>query len=310
MTTRFLSLVLLLIAIPHQHSAGQADDASVQEWTVAISRDYSIIPNIIYAVAGNFDCKLDAYVNKASGGPTPTLIHIHGGGWVGGRKETAILSLLPYFAMGFSIVNVEYRLARVALAPAAVEDCRLALRWVYENAEKYGFDTSRIVVTGGSAGGHLALMTGIAHPDSGFDAPREWDYSTPSMTVAAVINWYGITDVIDLLSGPNQEAYAVSWLGGQRDREAIARRSSPLSHVRSGLPPVLTIHGDKDQLVPYAHAVRLHKALDAADVPNQLVTIPGGRHGGFTREEMAMIFSVIRRFLDEQGLMPQVQAEE
>jgi acetyl esterase/lipase len=304
MLCRSLHVALLILVLVVPGSARQAENSSIQEWTVAISRDYSILPNITYAVAQNVECKLDAYVNRSSGSPTPTLIHIHGGGWVTGTKETTILSLLPYFAMGFSIVNVEYRLARVSLAPAAVEDCRLALRWVYENAEKYGFDTTRLVVTGGSAGGHLALMTGMANPDSGFDAPREWDYAMPSMRVAAIINWYGITDVGDLLSGPNRQSYAVSWLGGQPDREALARRVSPLFHVRAGLPPVLTIHGDRDQLVPYAHAVRLHKALDAVHVPNRLVTIPGGRHGGFTGEQMSMIYGVIREFLTEHGLIP------
>ncbi|RPH36360.1 hypothetical protein EHM92_04620, partial [bacterium] len=68
------------------------------------------------------------------------------------------------------------------------------------------------------------------------------------------------------------------------------------------LPPVLTIHGDSDKVVPYSHAVRLHKALDAAEVPNKLVTIPGGGHGGFTRGQMAGIFKEIREFLSANNI--------
>jgi dipeptidyl aminopeptidase/acylaminoacyl peptidase len=77
---------------------------------------------------------------------------------------------------------------------------------------------------------------------------------------------------------------------------------SPLTHVRAGLPPILTIHGDKDLLVPYAHAVRLHDALTKAGTANQLLTIPGGGHGGFTPEERTKIFTTIREFLTKHGL--------
>ena len=80
--------------------------------------------------------------------------------------------------------------------------------------------------------------------------------------VAAVINWYGITDVGDLLQGENEKSYAVRWMGSLPDRLDVARRVSPLTYVRSGLPPILTIHGDADPTVPYQHAVRLGQELD------------------------------------------------
>ena len=94
-------------------------------------------------------------------------------------------------------MNVEYRLTRVARAPAAVEDCRCALRWVFENAEKYSFDTERIIVSGQSAGGHLALMTGMAASEESFDR----NCPGRPVKVAAIVNWFGITDVGDLLAG-------------------------------------------------------------------------------------------------------------
>jgi acetyl esterase/lipase len=205
--------------------------------------------------------------------------------------------------MGFSVINVEYRLARVALAPAAVEDCRQALRWVLENAKTYNFDVDRIVVTGGSAGGHLALTTGMLDSAAGFDAPRDWDQKDIPLKVAAIVNWFGITDVKDLLSGPNRQNYAVSWMGSQPDRDQLAVRVSPLSYVRKDLPPILTIHGDADQLVPYSHAVRLHAALDKAGVPNMLITIPGGKHGGFTREQMLNVYTTLQSFLKKNGVL-------
>jgi acetyl esterase/lipase len=229
------------------------------------------------------------------------VIYVHGGGWVGGTKEGVALRLLPYLQLGMAVVNVEYRLARVSLAPAAVEDCRCALQWVIRNAKEYGFDTERLVVTGGSAGGHLALMTGMLDPEAGLDN------SCPggeTLKVAAIVNFYGITDVADLLEGPHRQNYAVTWLGSMPDRVAVARRASPLTYVRAGLPPILTIHGDADTTVPYEHGVRLHKALEAKKVPNELVTIPGGKHGGFGDEEMLRIDRAIRAFLKKHGVLP------
>jgi acetyl esterase/lipase len=196
--------------------------------------------------------------------------------------------------MGWNVVNVEYRLAKVSLAPAAVEDCLCALRWVAAQAKTYDFDTTRLVTSGDSAGGHLALTTGMIPESAGLD--RECP-GVPLPKVAAIVNWYGITDVADLLDGPNRKTYAVAWLSSMPNREEIARRVSPLSFVRSGLPPILTIHGDADPTVPYTHAVRLQEALEKAGVPHQLVTIPGGKHGGFTPEERTKIFVAIRQFL-------------
>ncbi|MEW6511658.1 MAG: alpha/beta hydrolase [Bacteroidota bacterium] len=295
-----LLVALLMVVLS---AAGQTTSSSLPTWPVDLMMDYSVIPNVTYSTANNFECKLEVYARRASGGPFPTAVHIHGGGWVVGTKESSVMQLMPYLSMGFSAVNVEYRLAKVSLAPAAVEDCRLALRWIFKNAKAYGFDTTRIIITGGSAGGHLALMTGMLDESAGFDAPKEWDQQNFPTPVAAIINWFGITDVKDLLAGPNRQNYAVSWLGSQPNREQLAARVSPLTYVRKGLPPILTIHGDNDNLVPYNHAVRLHKALTEANVPNQLVTVPGGKHGGFTRDQMLSAFATIREFLVQQKIL-------
>ncbi|MGE0887082.1 MAG: alpha/beta hydrolase fold domain-containing protein [Blastocatellales bacterium] len=260
---------------------------------------YRVVPNITYLTANNYEARLDVYQPAEATGTTPVLVYIHGGGWVGGTKESSIMSILPYLEMGWAVVNVEYRLARVSLAPAAVEDCRCALRWVIRNAKNYQFDIDKIVVTGHSAGGHLSLTTGMLPDSAGLD--REC-FGNEVLKVAAIINWYGITDVNDLLEGANQKGYAVQWLSSLPDREAIAKRVSPLTYVRSGLPPILTIHGDADPTVPYSHATRLKEALDKAGVPNQLLTIPGGKHGRFSKEESLKIYATIRAFLTKHGL--------
>jgi dipeptidyl aminopeptidase/acylaminoacyl peptidase len=109
--------------------------------------------------------------------------------------------------------------------------------------------------------------------------------------------------VADLIAGPNRKNYAVQWLGSQPERAAIAKRVSPLTYVHTGNPPVLTIHGDADSVVPYSQSVRLHQALTQAGVKNELITIHGGDHGGFTPEQYQDAFTKINAFLKAQGVI-------
>lgn len=290
--------------------SGQAQTPGPDKWVDYASADYEILPNVTYSIANNTERKLDLYLPRNRSAPKPTLMLFHGGGWVDGQKERNVFQLLPYLSLGWAVINVEYRLARQSPAPAAVEDCRCALRWVTYHAREYGLDTSKIVLTGGSAGGHLALITGMLPAQSVFDRQCPTDSSTrwreatePPVKVAAIVNWYGITDVVDLLDGPNAKHYAMEWFGSMSNREELARQVSPINYVHAGLPPIITIHGDQDDIVPYNHAVRLHAALDKVGAPNQLVTLRGRKHGGFDRQELVNSYAVIREFLRKYNIL-------
>lgn len=239
---------------------------------------------------------LDIYTSKRStaGQKKPAVIVIHGGGWVGGTKEAVFNRLcLPFLEKGYVVANVEYRLAKSALAPAAVEDVLLAAEWFRNNAAKYGVDKNKIVVTGDSAGGHLALMVGMT--------PKQAKFG-PVGKVAAVVNFYGITDVPDQLEGEHMRQYAVTWLPASLpDRQEIARRVSPITWVRKDLPPILTIHGDADPTVPYEHGVDLTKALRDAKADAELIPVPQGVHG-FPPEKMKELFDMIFRFLEKRKI--------
>jgi acetyl esterase/lipase len=256
---------------------------------------------------------------------------MHGGFWVAGAKETAIMGLMPWLEMGWNVVNVEYRLGNASdpstLAPAAVDDCFCALRFIAELPANYNIDRNRIVVTGESAGGHLALAMGIIPESAGIGrectgaapppapggrggapaaAAAPAATSSPALPpvpkVAAVINWFGVTDVPDVIAGPNRRDAAARWFGDMPNALEVARKVSPLTYVRTGLPPIITIHGDADNVVPYPEAVRLHEALAKVNVPNQLVTIPKGGHGNFSADERVKIYVTIREFLAKNGL--------
>lgn len=261
---------------------------------------YWMQPDVVYATANNTQLKLDIWYPRDNPEPTPTVVFIHGGGWVFGTKEGAVYQLLPYLERGWRAVNVEYRMAGNSLAPAAVEDVRCAVRWVFRNAKQWKFDTSKIVLTGQSAGGHLSLIAGMLPKGTPLDNQC---YGDEDLKVAAIVNWYGITDVNDLLQGPNLKNYAVMWMGSQANAEKIAHQVSPLTYVRSDLPPIITIHGNKDSVVPYSQATRLTDALDKAHAPNKLVTIKGGDHGMFTQEQYKMSYSEIWAFLREHKVI-------
>jgi acetyl esterase/lipase len=291
------SFVVAALAAAAWSAAPAAQQDAPLAWAARLEHDFRLVPNMTYLVASNWDAKLDLYVTRTADKPLPTVIFIHGGGWTGGTKEGRdIGGVIPYLNMGMNVVNVKYRLARVAQAPAAVEDCRCALRWVIQHAKEYGIDASRLVVAGESAGGHLALTTGLLPASAGLDRQCP---GPDNLKVAAIVNWYGISDVNELLDGPNMKAYAVAWLGSAPDREQIAKRVSPLTYVRAGAPPVITIHGDADPTVPYTQSVRLHKALADAGVANELVTMPGGKHGFdcCTLAQRTDAYTKIRSFL-------------
>lgn len=276
------------------------------EWAAHAQNQYLVQANVTYLTANGVESKLDVYRRRDVQTPQPTLVFYHGGGWIGGTKEASFMSVMPWLEMGWNVVNVEYRMARVSPAPAAVEDAQCALRFVVNQAKTYNIDTSRIVVSGESAGGHLALAVGMIPASAGFTNSCAGGGFTASDTslprVAAIINWYGITDVNDMLAGPNARAYAVQWLGALPNRDAVAKSVSPLTYVRGDVPPVLNIQGDADPIVPYSQNVRLNDALQKAGAKSELFTITGGGHGNFKPDERTKAYVKIREFLKANGL--------
>jgi acetyl esterase/lipase len=293
-------LCVVVLGLAVRTASGQLSPSA--RWATTAASGIQAQSNLTYLVVDGHESKLDVFRRRGLGGPEPTLIYIHGGGWSSGHKEDGMMYTLPWLEMGWNVVNVEYRLGGVAAAPGAVEDCLCALRWIVGHAAEYRIDPARLVVMGDSSGGHLALMTGMVPAGAGLDRPCNPSGNAPAPKVAGIVNWYGITDVADLMQGPNLRAYAVAWLSKAANREEMARRVSPVTWARQDLPPIITIHGDSDPTVPYSQAVKLRDALEAVHARNELITIPGGKHGGFTAEERVRAYIAIRKFLAGYGL--------
>lgn len=215
-------------------------------------------------------------------GKMPALVYIHGGGFRAGEKEGGLSHNAPFAARGYFTVTVEYRLSGEAIFPAAIEDCKAAVRWIRANAEKYGVDPDRIGAWGHSAGGHLSALLGT----SGGIAELEGTggNAEQSSRVQCVVDCFGPTDFLALVKqrpenrpGGHPEA---DFLGGKiEENEERARLASPATHASADDPPFLILHGTEDPVVPFEQSEILAGALKDAGADVTFVSVEGGGHG-------------------------------
>ena len=255
--------------------------------------------DVLHTQIKGWDGRMDIYMPPHSGKPTPVVINIHGGGWNKGQKESQG-GFNTFFKAGYAVANVAYRLTGHTTAPAAVEDVRCALVYLVEHAAELNIDVNKIVVMGGSAGGHLALMAGMLGNDKRFDTNCK---SKKEIKVAAIVDKYGITDVWDWAYGPIKTSRsATSWLGNRADDKKFAMSVSPISYVNKNTPPIYIVHGDADPIVPHQHSLELYKKLQEAGVKSKLVIVEGGLHGKFDKEKNSEINKDIMEFLKSVGI--------
>ena len=245
--------------------------------------------------------KMDAYIQgqrigepnyfEPDNNPRPTLVWIHGGGWLQGDKASDLSNIMPYLQAGWNVYNVNYRQGPDT-APQAVDDVMCAYQFIAQRVAAAGQDPNDIVVSGASAGGHLALTVGLLNAKS--EHPCKTD--TPPK---AVINWYGITDIalVDefLAETRPQRNYARRWAGSAAGVAAVSDQYSPIYLISDDAPPILTIHGTDDSVVPYDQGESFHASLNT---PNELVTLGGGNHSGFSEAQYQEAFQRIFKFLD------------
>ncbi len=212
-------------------------------------------------------------------GPFPAVLLIHGGGFRAGNRHGYDGLCMRLAQNGYVAATVEYRLAPKYQFPAAVYDCKAAVRWLRANAAKYHIDPARVGVAGGSAGGHLALFLGVTGDVKKFDG----DGGNPdqSSKVDCVVSFYGPSDFTKSYGHSKDAAEVLPlFLGGDLEKEHRRHiEASPLYWVTPNAPPTLCIHGTKDDYVAYEQAGWIVDKLKAADVEAELLTIEGAGHG-------------------------------
>ncbi|NDP27916.1 MAG: alpha/beta hydrolase [Flavobacterium sp.] len=267
---------------------------SVLKKTVAIPKDYIAQIDVVYTKVKDWEGRADLYLAPKASTPTPIIINIHGGGWKSGTKESQG-GFNSFFKAGFAVANMEYRLSGQATAPAAVEDTRCMLIYLIKNAKQLNIDPNKIIIMGGSAGGHLALMGGLLANNHRFDTNCN---GVENVKVAAIIDKYGIADVWDWTFGPEHKSSSPKlWLSNYINDEDFIKSVSPIFLVTKNSPPIFIVHGDADPTVPYQQSVDLYNKLQKLGVKSQFMTVSGGLHGKFSKEKNEEINVAILQFI-------------
>jgi acetyl esterase/lipase len=237
--------------------------------------------DILYARERGVNLKLDVYRPRTHPVGCPVLLQVHGGGWVGGSKNEQALPLMYELAShGWVCVSADYRLSPHATFPDHLVDLKRALRWVKEHVAEYGGDPHFVVVTGGSAGGHLAALLALTQNDPTFQP----GFEEADTSVQGCVPFYGVYDFLDRSS-----AWKHSGLRRMLERQVMKgspeeipeqwEQASPISHVHADAPPFFVIHGERDSLVPVADARAFVKALrERSKSPVAYAELPGAQH--------------------------------
>ena len=289
---RLLLLLAFLYVVPLHAQDTAADQPKVEK-------------DIVFGKGGTTDLHLNL-AQPAGLGPFPAVVIVHGGGWKGGSYKDGLMNMimLRLAKQGYVAICIQYRLTPSgARFPSQIEDCKCAVRWLRGNAEKYQVDPNRIGAIGGSAGGHLVLLLGLTHKDDGLEGTGDLnpDYAQLPSTVQAVVNLFGPSDLTRGDWEPNVEPLLVDFLGGKiSEKLDLAKKASPLTYIQKGktIPPILTFHGTKDNIVPYIHATKLHSALDEQKSSNKLVTMEGDGHG-WMGDKLEKTLSEMSGFFDQ-----------
>jgi acetyl esterase/lipase len=197
------------------------------------------------------------------------VLFVHGGGWSEGHPFAHIRRACLLAACGYVTATASYRLAPEAIWPAALEDVKCAVRWLRASSESIGLDPDRVAIAGDSAGGHLAAM--VALTPGRFEG-RGGQGGQPSGVQAAIL-FYPATDL--RLSGEAAER-ALRFLGGST---RFVAEASPITYVTPASPPILTMTGAEDPIIPVSAVKAFHAALDEQGVPNELEVYERLGHG-------------------------------
>jgi acetyl esterase/lipase len=240
------------------------------------------VDEVRYAPGAGRRHLLDVYRARDKPSDGPVLLQIHGGAWISGGKRTQGRVLMNRLARaGWVCVANNYRLSPAVKHPEHLVDCKRALAWIREHITEYGGDPTRVVVTGGSAGGHLAALVALTANDPAFQP----GFETVDTSVLACVSMYGAYSLTELFAWTGRGRRIAAWMGrlvagvDVATAREVFDRASPLPAVHDGAPPFLVMHGTVDNLVPVEQARRFVRALRAV-APDTVVYIelPGAPH--------------------------------
>ena len=231
---------------------------------------------------------IDVYLPDEGEGPFPLVVHIHGGGFAfGDKRDDHMDAYLGGIKLGFTVASVEYRVSSEATFPAAVLDCREAIRFLKENAELFGFDAERIGLIGGSAGGNLCAMLAMNVPNGAFPGENVRTIRQSQPFVKTAVCQFGPMNFASMEEQARENGISAThedmadmpesaYIGAPIDKapaELIAA-ANPATYASPAMCPILVQHGTKDHLVPFAQSEEFVAAVTARAGENKITYVP------------------------------------
>jgi acetyl esterase/lipase len=242
---RFLRAAAIAAAFPAFDVAPEAQTAS-GGGPIAVEKD------VVFGKGGSMDLRLDIYRPPPGTATRAATIHVHGGGFTAGSKETLNERIQPFAQSGFVAIAIQYRLLGQAPFPAMLEDVKTAIRWTRVNASKVGIDPAHITIVGYSAGGHLALTANGTQNRPEFEGTG--GHAGAGTQVASCVAFYPVVD-----GGPPPAA-------------------SPATYVTERSAPTVLLHGVADTMVPIESSQRFFQLLRDRKVPSEFHSFAGQPH--------------------------------
>ena len=256
----------------------------------------SFFPDITYAKVDTIELQLNIAVPAISevnaDTKFPLLVFIHGGGWRTGHRNAYNQQIKNAAAKGYVAATISHRLTSIEDDngkarypwPAAIHDCKAAVRFLKSVAGQYHIDTTRIGATGASSGGHLSLLLGLTQAGHGLEGNvmitnQGRQGKSYSSRIHAVVNKAGPTEMISCHKAPVVSPFSEYLLeGSPTDNPTGYFESSPINYIMKGGVPILTIHGTMDDVVPFEQAVIFDNRMKAVGAPHKLYPLKGQKH--------------------------------
>jgi Esterase/lipase len=259
--------------------------------------------------------KLDVYLPSKVTGKLPVIVSVHGGAFMmGDKRDGQVKPMLEGLKRGYAVVSVNYRMSGEARFPANINDVKAAIRWVRANAKKYHFDSDKIAIWGGSAGGNLSSLAGTSGNVKELE-DLSLGNPTYSSRVQAVVDWFGPTNFLKMdeqfretgngtPNHSNADSPESKVLGNKLSEiPEIVKAANPETYITHDDPSFFIEHGTKDGTVPTQQSKEFYEKL--VNVLGQdkvsIKLLEGAKHGGAQFEEPTNI-DLVFKFLDKQLL--------
>lgn len=282
---------------------------------------------IVFASGTDYEIKCDIYQPIADE-PRPVMLAIHGGAWTTGSKFAMLRHARILANRGYVVMSINYRLAPQHKWPAQIHDCKHAVRWIREHADKYNADPDRVYAFGYSAGGHLASLLATSDKDDGLEGEVAEPYAKHSSRIDGLIAGGSPME----FSWVAEDSTALKhWIGEtKKANPEMYAQASPTTFVTSDDPVAVIFHGKADTLVPVSSPKAFADSYRAANIETELIVSADGHIGAFTRtslliesleklegmlakrkcnEKMAQIVEWMKQFHQSRGRNPK-SAEE